>query len=65
MRKPTEITPWLTAEQLRTWVKSAPDKAAHERRMAVWLTQEGPFSLGNHPKAAIDYHLKTGHRETA
>jgi len=44
MRKPTEITPWLTAEQLRTWVKSAPDKAAHERRMAVWLTQEGPFS---------------------
>ena len=21
--------------------------------------------LGNHPKAAIDYHLKTGHRETA
>jgi hypothetical protein len=22
-------------------------------------------SLGNHPKAAIDYHLKTGHRETA
>ena len=30
----------------------------------------GPFprnfyTLGNHPKAAIDYHLKTGHRETA
>ena len=22
-------------------------------------------TLGNHPKAAIDYHLKTGHRETA
>jgi len=22
-------------------------------------------ALGNHPKAAIDYHFKTGHRETA
>jgi transposase len=44
MRKPTKLTPWLTAEQLRTWVKSAPDKAAHERRLAVWLTQEGSFN---------------------
>jgi hypothetical protein len=24
-----------------------------------------PSFLGNHSKAAIDYHLKTGHRETA
>jgi DNA-binding HxlR family transcriptional regulator len=23
------------------------------------------IGLGNHPKAAIDYHFKTGHRETA
>jgi len=22
-------------------------------------------ALGDHPKAAIDYHFKTGHRETA
>jgi hypothetical protein len=25
----------------------------------------GFAALGNHPKAAIDYHFKTGHRETA
>jgi hypothetical protein len=36
-----------------------------------WLVRESQsmiaraYHLGNHPKAAIDYHLKTGHRETA
>jgi len=25
------------------WVKEAPDKAAYQRRLAVWLTHTGPF----------------------
>ncbi len=44
MRKPSSLTLWFTALQLMAWVKEAPDKAAYQRRLAVWLTQAGPFS---------------------
>jgi hypothetical protein len=32
-----------------------------------WYSAVFPLleNLGDHPKAAIDYHFKTGHRETA
>lgn len=35
---PSSLTPWFTTDQLRVWVKEAPDKAAYQRRMAIWLT---------------------------
>jgi len=51
------------------------------RRLVIWekpggeILREVPLrrglniiwspDLGDHPKAAIDYHFKTGHRETA
>jgi hypothetical protein len=36
-------------------------------RLSHCHQQTVPFAsfLGDHPKAAIDYHFKTGHRETA
>jgi transposase len=44
MRRPAQIFPWQTRSELRNWVRSAPDKAAYERRLAIWLTSEGSFA---------------------
>jgi transposase len=38
MRLPSNLTPWFTTDQLMAWVKEAPDKAAYQRRLAMWLT---------------------------
>ncbi len=43
MRKPSALTPWFTTDQLMAWVKESPDKAAYQRRLAIWLTHAGPF----------------------
>lgn len=43
MRKPSPVTPWFTTDQLMAWVKEAPDKAAYQRRLAVWLTHSQGF----------------------
>lgn len=43
MRPPATISPWLSAEELAVWVQEAPDKHAYQRRLAIWLTQVGPF----------------------
>ncbi len=43
MRKPTRIEPWLTPEELLSWVKEAPTVEAYQKRLAVWLTHLGPF----------------------
>lgn len=43
MRKPTRIEPWLTPEELLSWVKEAPTVEAYQKRLAVWLTYLGPF----------------------
>lgn len=43
MRKPSNLTPWFTTDQLMAWVKEAPDKAAYQRRLAIWLTHAGPL----------------------
>jgi hypothetical protein len=40
-------------------VKAVTQTAAHAK------AQTRTLRLGNHLKAAIDYHFKTGHRETA
>jgi hypothetical protein len=41
---------------------------AHEMLIGMSLGTDvaiSPIVLGNHPKAAIDNHFKTGHREGA
>lgn len=43
MRKPSSLSPWFSPAQLMAWVKEAPDKAAYQRRLAIWLTHAGPF----------------------
>lgn len=43
MRKPSSLTPWFTTDQLMAWIQDAPDKAAYQRRLAIWLTHAGPF----------------------
>ena len=44
MRRPSSLRPWFTVEQLVAWVKESPDKAAYQRRLAIWLTYAGPFA---------------------
>lgn len=41
MRPPAQIEPWLSLEDLQTWVREAPDKSSYQRRMAIWLTLVG------------------------
>src|SRR3990172_5759476 len=43
MRPPATVEPWLSTEELQVWVREAPDKESYQRRLAVWLTQIGPF----------------------
>jgi hypothetical protein len=45
--------------------REIPDWKQFEQLVARIENDASPLGLGNHPKAAIDYHLKTGHRETA
>lgn len=40
MRKPAEIAPWLSQRELKAWLRASPDKAAYQRRLAVWITRE-------------------------
>ena len=44
MRPPAQIEPWLSPEDLQTWVREAPDKASYQRRLAIWLTQVGQLA---------------------
>src|SRR5688572_3848787 len=39
MRRPGDVKPWLSEEQMAAWVRSAPSKDAYQRRLAVWLTR--------------------------
>jgi len=43
MRRPAQIKPWMLAEEMVVWVQEAPNRAAYQRRLAVWLTWVGPF----------------------
>jgi len=38
MRLAAQIEPRLSTEDLRVWVRDAPDKGAYQRRLAIWLT---------------------------
>ncbi len=39
MRPAAQIAPWFSTSDLQVWVREAPDKAAYQRRLAIWLTQ--------------------------
>ena len=43
MKMPAQISPWLTDEELATWVREAPSQDAYKKRLAIWLTRKGPF----------------------
>jgi transposase len=43
MRRPAQIEPWLSADELLFWVRGAPDRDSYQKRLAVWLTFIGPF----------------------
>ncbi len=43
MRRPARIKAWLSEEQMLAWLKKAPDRAAYQRRLAVWLTRTWAF----------------------
>jgi transposase len=38
------LHPWLSNEQLLTWLREAPDKASYQRRLTIWLTHFAEFS---------------------
>jgi transposase len=41
MRPPALIEPWMSTEDLQTWVREAPDKSSYQRRLTIWLTHVG------------------------
>ena len=43
MRRPAQIKPWLSTEELAVWVQEGLDREAYRRRLAIWLTHIGPF----------------------
>ena len=44
MRRPASIQAWLCPEDLQTWVREARSREEYQRRLAIWLTQIGPFA---------------------
>jgi transposase len=38
MRPPAQLRPWFSPEELAVWVRESPDKAAYQKRLAIWLT---------------------------
>ena len=44
MRPPANIKKWLGPEEMLSWLQEAPDKAAFQRRLAIWLTSVGKIN---------------------
>jgi transposase len=38
MRRPAQIKPWLSEEELLVWLRDSPDRASYQRRLSIWLT---------------------------
>src|SRR5258705_3906107 len=38
MRRPAQIKPWLSEEDVLAWLRDSPDRASYQRRLAIWLT---------------------------
>lgn len=43
MKMPAQISPWLSDEQLASWVRGSPSLDAYKKRLAIWLTKRGPL----------------------
>jgi transposase len=43
MRRPALIRPWLSPPKLKAWVRKAPSREDYQKRVAIWMTLEGPF----------------------
>ena len=43
MRGPAQIKPWLSEEEFFVWIREAVSREAYQKRLAIWLTQIGPF----------------------
>ena len=43
MRRPASIKPWLSPEDLQTWVRETRSREEYQKRLAIWLTYLGPF----------------------
>jgi transposase len=43
MKMPAQISPWLSDEQLASWVRESPNLDAYKKRLAIWLTRRGPL----------------------
>jgi len=43
MRRPAQIKPWLSTQEMAIWVNDAPTKETYRHRLAIWLTHIGPF----------------------
>jgi transposase len=43
MRGPAQIKSWFSEEELLAWIREAVDREAYQKRLAIWLTQIGPF----------------------
>ncbi|MGH9407304.1 MAG: winged helix-turn-helix domain-containing protein [Terriglobia bacterium] len=43
MRRPAAIKPWLSSQDLQTWVREARDRNEYQKRLAIWLTFIGPY----------------------
>jgi len=46
MRRPAQLEPWFSPEELVAWVQDAASKADYQKRLAIWLTHVGPFHAG-------------------
>lgn len=44
MRRPAQIRPWLSHEEMGGWLREASNVGAYKKRLTVWLTVIGPFS---------------------
>jgi transposase len=38
MRRPAQIKPWLSEEELLAWLRDSPDRPSYQRRLTIWLT---------------------------
>ena len=43
MRRPASIKPWLSAEDLQTWIREASSCDEYQKRLAIWLTFIGSY----------------------
>lgn len=43
MRRPAPIKPWLSPQDLQTWVREAASRDEYQKRLALWLTFIGPY----------------------